>query len=355
MTSEPPTLPPTLLDQYRFKVVRKLAEGGMGSVYEAMQIGCEGFQKRVAIKMLLRSLCRHERFVRMFVQEAKLVANLVHENIVQIYQLSRLPDGTYYFVMEYVNGLSLFEFLQFHRQIKKEPPPLPLAVHIISRIARGLAYAHTRSDHLQRPLNIVHRDVCPNNILITTEGLAKLTDFGIAIMDQDLYSPGRLMGKLTYMAPEQALQQNVDFRVDIFSLGACLFELICLEPIRQRLGHDAMLEAARKGYVDWEKFPKELPAEIRGILKRCLAFDAAERYSTTDELARDLEYFIYKDGYGPTIQTVEAYLRHEMPYLYQNKQVAGSREPDKGAAAATIILDDTRCRTDHNKGTGNSE
>ncbi|OVE80760.1 hypothetical protein BVY04_05060, partial [bacterium M21] len=141
-------------DQYTYHIVRKIADGGMGSVYEAVQDGVDGFQKVVALKTLLPSLCDNTRFIEMFVQEAKLVANLVHENIVQIFQLGKIPEG-YYIVMEYVNGLSLHEFIRFHNTVRKSPPPVELCVFLISRIARGLAYAHARTDKNNEPLNIV--------------------------------------------------------------------------------------------------------------------------------------------------------------------------------------------------------
>ena len=329
----------------RFRIVRKIAAGGMGAVYEALQDGVEGFEKRVAIKTLLPQVCDRPECVDLFVHEAKLVANLVHENIVQIYQLGR-TGKEYYIVMEYVNGLPLSRFLRLH-VLTDTRVPTDLAIFIAARIARGLAYAHSRRNHLGTPLNIVHRDICPSNILVTTEGLPKIADFGIAIaatnfeqVDKDL-----LWGKAGYMAPEQANRFEVDFRSDVFSLGAVFFELLSGRKIRNSSNVRKLVAVAKGGVVDWARLPKEVDRGVRDILKRCLALAPEDRYDDTGALARDLEYEIYKDGYGPTIQTLEAYLRDQFPYLYRTSGSSASAETEQRTAAAadpeaTLVIRD---------------
>ncbi|MFT5130305.1 MAG: serine/threonine protein kinase [Rhodothermales bacterium] len=301
----------------RFRIVRKIAEGGMGAVYEALQEGVEGFEKRVAIKTLLPQVCNREDFVQLFVHEAKLVADLVHENIVQIYQLGR-NGKEYYIVMELVRGLPLSRFLRLH-VLTDTIVPRDLAIFITARIARGLAYAHSRKDINGSPMNIVHRDICPSNILVTTEGLPKIADFGIAIATTnfELVDKELLWGKAGYMSPEQANRYDIDFRSDIFSLGALLFELLAGKKIRNSSNIRKLVALAKGGIVDWARLPKDVPRAIRDILKRCLALAPEDRYEETAALARDLEYEIYKDGYGPTIQTLESYLRDQFPYLYR--------------------------------------
>lgn len=303
--------------QANYEVVRKIADGGMGAVYEAIQHGAHGFQKRVALKTLLPRLSDRPGFVEMFIHEAKLVASLVHENIVQIYQLGRTDEG-YFLVMEYVNGLPLRHFIDLHRSLDKSVPQ-QLAVFIVSRIARALAYAHSRVDEEGGLLAIVHRDVCPSNILITTEGLPKLTDFGIALVSGPLaeQTSGRLLGKLPYVAPEQAAVEEVDARADIFSLGAVLFELLSGRRIRSNRDRDTLRSMARRGDVAWHRLPDEVPEELIDILQACLAPFPEDRYGTSKQLARRLEYYIYRDGYGPTIQTLEDYLRAHFPDLYE--------------------------------------
>lgn len=335
----------------QYRIVRKIADGGMGSVYEAIQDGVDGFTKTVAIKTLLPQLSSESRHVEMFIHEAKLVANLVHENIVQIYQLGRSPEG-YYIVMEYVHGLSLHEFLRFHR-ITGMTVPTQLAVFMAARIARGLAYAHTRAGIDNVPLDIVHRDVCPNNIMITAEGLPKLTDFGIAVVSSavSLDPENTVVGKLTFMSPEHATNQRVTHQSDIFALGAVLFEMLAQEPIRRGEDQADLLLKAQEGYVDWAALPDDLPEAIIHILRHCLAIDACDRYEVTQDLARDLEYFIYKDGYGPTIQTLEDYLRREFPYLYQANKAKAQQIHDmdktmvsKSQIMATLIMETPETR-----------
>ncbi|MFC1461563.1 serine/threonine protein kinase [Verrucomicrobiota bacterium] len=306
----------TVEDFFQFTVTRKIAEGGMGTVYEAQQVGAEGFEKTVAIKTMLSKLTK-KQFSQLFIDEAKLVANLVHENIVQIYQLGRTPAG-YYIVMEYVNGISLANFISYHR-ILKIPIPETLAVFITSRIARGLAYAHKRRDTQGNPLDIVHRDVCPNNILITTEGLPKLADFGVAkVAKRALLGDGLIVGKLLYMAPEQAQKKHVDYRGDIFSLGAVLFELLTCRTIRDATKNTTLAHAHKLVLQDipWDLLPESVSDDVGGILRKMLALEPKDRYQDTDTLAHALEYYIYRDGYGPTIQTLEQYLREHFGYLY---------------------------------------
>ncbi len=332
-----------LQDMNNYRIVRNIADGGMGSVYEAIQDGARGFQKVVAVKTLLPELSEKDKFVDMFINEAKLVANLVHENIVQIYQLGHTPDG-YYIVMEYVSGLTLDAFIN-HHTLTKKPIPRPLAVFIASRVARGLSYAHSRLDDLGRHMKIVHRDVCPKNVMITTEGLPKLTDFGIALVTANLAkdSPRSLMGKLSYMSPEQAAKEPVDFRTDIFALGAVLFELLSMRRIRTGETKEAMVELAKAGQIEWERLPDDTDADLHDILGHCLARDPDDRFASSAELARRLEYFIYKDGYGPTIQTLEEYMRSQFSELYQHgggHLLAMEEEVAPGDAAKTDDDDD---------------
>jgi serine/threonine protein kinase len=304
-------------EKYACRVVRKIADGGMGTVYEAVQSGVEGFEKTVAVKTLLPQFSNDSRFLRMFIDEAKLVANLVHENIVQIYQLGK--DGDDYFIIyEYVTGVSLRDFLDLHHCMRLTLPA-ELAVFIASRIARGLAYAHSRRDAEGHPLEIVHQDVCPNNILISTEGLPKLTDFGIAKAATNLgaNSPGGIAGKLPYMSPEQGARKPVDKRSDIYSLGMVLFEMLAGTTARN-LKSEALLDCVISGQIDWQKMPDFMDDSLVGLLKCMLACNRDDRYEGADMLAHDLEFYIYNKGYGPTIQTLESYMRRECAYLYRS-------------------------------------
>lgn len=315
-----------------YEIIELIAEGGMGAVFKAKKKGASGFEKIVAIKMLLEKLSKDRSFVAGFIAEAKLVANLIHENIVQIYQLDSCKEG-YYFVSEFVDGVSLFDLMEFHRQFKLRMP-CDLAVFIAARIARGLAYAHSRRDPKGHPLGIVHCDVCPHNILINSEGVPKLTDFGIARVATRAFD-GKVSGKLPYIAPEQAARRPVDFHADIYSLGIVLFYLISGEMARDnRTDQDEMLTLIRSNQLHFERLSPEVPEEVRGILKKMLATNPSDRFATTADLARELEYFIYKDGYGPTIVTLADYLRKLLPGRFAIPDAEKTEDFDQ-----TIVID----------------
>jgi serine/threonine protein kinase len=313
------------------QLLRKIAEGGMSVVYEGEQAGCDGFRKRVAVKMMHARWSDNECFMKMFIDEAKLVSDLVHENIVQIYQLGCTPQKEFYIVMELVEGLALHDLLRHHRNEKLRLPE-NLAVHVVSRIARGLAYAHEFKNRRGEVLGIVHRDVCPKNILITTEGLAKLTDFGVAKALTNSIGDDWLTGKIPFMSPEQAQCGEVTFRSDIYSLGAVLFYVLTGGiPIRPSDANPDV-DAFHRIPVPWVQLKNRAAPELIELLKTALAPEPENRFGDMAEMAKALEYHIYKDGYGPTIQTVEQYLRSVMPELYVHGAEAApvsSASPDE--------------------------
>src|SRR5258705_4100469 len=210
----------------RYDIVRKIYEGGMGIVYEAEQHGARNFVKRLAIKVIRQSYANQKQFIDNFIGEAKLVADLIHTNIVQTYHLGE-AKGVYYIAMELIRGVNLEQFSeQLHH--KKRILPVDIGVFIASRIVRGLAYAHAKTDNAGKPLGIVHRDVSFKNIMIAYEGDVKLTDFGIAkargfLIDNE----GEVVaGKADFMSPEQANFQITDRRSDLCSVGVVLAHLL---------------------------------------------------------------------------------------------------------------------------------
>ncbi len=289
---------------------RRIADGGMGSVYEADQFGAEGFIKKVAIKTILPTFAEKDMFVSAFVGEAKLVANLVHQNIVQIHHLGR-HEGGYFIAMEYIDGVNLHDFIKKHRQRRKKVP-IDIATFIVSRVARGLEYAHAMLDEDGRPLGLVHRDVSPNNIMITREGEVKLTDFGVAKAAQFMENDDEyLVGSVEYMSPEQADCAVVDARSDIYSLGLVYYELLTgLRVYRCKDGDiDATVRQVVEGSVpDPGLYRARIPDVVREILLRCLERAIEKRYATSGELSSDLEHELYSRGYGPTIATLSSYL-----------------------------------------------
>ncbi len=328
------------VDKVEFEIIHKIAEGGMGAVYKALQKGVRGFAKTVALKTILEELASDKKFVEDFVSEAMLVANLIHENIVQIYQLGKYKRE-YYFVLEYVDGISLFDFMQMHMKLKTQLP-VQLAVFIASRIARGLAYAHARTDADGNSMNIVHCDVCPHNILINTEGVPKLTDFGIAKANVRKRDETGVSGKLPFVSPEQVdVEYELDFRSDIYSLGVVLFYLLTnnfARNISQTVKE--IVNDIKANNIRWELLPSDVDDDLKALLQKMMALDPEERFQDTSEMARALEYYIYKDGYGPTIVTLAEYMKSIMPGQFEGTGKISTGSIPKMEKTQVTIKDD---------------
>ncbi len=303
-----------IVDTTHFKLIRKLAEGGMGAVYEAVQLGTEGFEKTMAIKTILEDYSSNPEFVEMFIGEAKLVADLVHQNIVQIYQLGKL-NKIYYIAMEYINGVDLGAFMDRHNKLGVELP-VDMATFIISRVSRGLEYAHAKKDREGNLLRVVHRDISPGNIMMTWEGVVKVTDFGIA-KARNLMKDREgevLLGKIQYMSPEQAEFKQTDHRSDIFSLGVVMYELLSG---KQLFADENTVVALRN--ISVKKIPPirtvnpRVPEEVEKILNKALERDRTKRYQLAGGFGYDLEYYMYNNRFGPTNVTLEKYLAKLFP------------------------------------------
>jgi serine/threonine-protein kinase len=320
--------------EFHYHVVRKLHEGGMGVVYEAEQHGASGFIKRLAIKVLRQSFTDQKLFIENFIGEARLVADLIHTNIVQTYHLGE-TDGQYYIAMELIRGVNLEE-LQHRLRELAQVLPLELAVFIASRVARGLAYAHGKTDCDGTPLGIVHRDVSSKNILIAFEGDVKLTDFGIAkargfLQDQE----GEVVaGKADFMSPEQASFLVTDRRSDLFSTGVVLASLLLGRNPFQ--GDTPTLSRERILHMpipDFRTSDTRADARLNLILQRALARDTEQRYATADQLLVDLEHYIYDRGYGPTNETLGRYIRDMF-----GQTPARGEEMDHGTACWNSLM-----------------
>jgi serine/threonine protein kinase len=295
---------------FRYEIVRKIFEGGMGVVYEAEQHGARDFIKRVAIKVVRQSYADQKMFIDNFIGEAKLVADLIHTNIVQTYHLGE-ARGIYFISMELIRGVNLEQFVQ-QLDDKKRRLPRELAVFIASRIARGLAYAHAKTDKDGRPLGIVHRDVNLKNIMVAFEGDVKLTDFGIAKARGFLQdNEGEVVaGKADYMSPEQADFQITDARSDLFSVGVVLCHML----LGQNVFKATTMEESRQRVMnmpipDFRTKDPNIDDPLNEILQRTLQRDLKKRYQKADELLYALEHYIYHAGYGPTNETLGKFIR----------------------------------------------
>ncbi len=300
----------TIQNDFHYDIVRKIFEGGMGIVYEAEQHGAREFIKRIAVKVIRQNYADQKQFIDNFIGEAKLVADLIHTNIVQTYHLGE-TRGIYFIAMELIRGVNLEQFTQ-QLLDRKRVLPSELAIFIVSRVARGLAYAHAKTDKDGKPLGIVHRDVSFKNIMIAFEGDVKLTDFGIAKARGFLAdNEGEVVaGKADYMSPEQANFQITDKRSDLFSAGVVLAHLL----LGRNIFKGAAPEESRQRMLnlaipDFRTLDKRVDERLNQILHRALARELDQRYPNADELLYDLEHYIYHSGYGPTNETLGKYMR----------------------------------------------
>ncbi|MBW2276809.1 MAG: protein kinase, partial [Deltaproteobacteria bacterium] len=277
----------------RYSVVRKIGSGGMAEVFLALAMGAQGTQKQLVIKKIHPALARSSRFTEMFVDEARVAMRLNHSNIVQVYTFEQLEDGLV-LAMEHVDGPNLLELQQAARRADTRFP-WGVSAFIVQEVAKGLDYAHSRRDDRGEPLDIVHRDVSPQNVLISREGAVKITDFGIARARwfHDESTEG-LKGKLGYMAPEQAAGRPVDRRSDIFSLGVVLHELLVGVPLMVVGAPEETLPVVQEGrHPSPRELDHEVPFALDEVVRRAMATGADERFRTAREMAQELGLFLH--------------------------------------------------------------
>ncbi|MDB6127858.1 MAG: serine/threonine protein kinase [Verrucomicrobia bacterium] len=299
-----------IFNEIHYEMVRKLAEGGMGVVYEAMQLGAGNFKKVVAVKLIREEFSAIEEFQKNFIGEARLVADLIHTNIVQTYHLGQI-GGQYFMVMEFVRGVNLEVFIEKHRALGK-PIPIDLAAFIISRIARGLAYAHQKCDREGRHLNIVHRDIGPKNVLLAFEGDVKLTDFGIAkALDLMYNEEGKVIaGKDEYLSPEQANYAVTDARADLFPLGIVLTELLLGKNLFRAIDRaQSRRNILGMPIPQFAKLRQDIDPKLELIIQKALIRERDNRYQSAFEMLTDLEMYLYSDRYGPTNEKLGVYIK----------------------------------------------
>jgi eukaryotic-like serine/threonine-protein kinase len=298
----------------RCRILRKIADGGMGSVYLGEQLGNGGFAKTVALKFIKPQRLANPNNLKQFAEEAQLVADLVHTNIVQVYNLASFHDRLF-IVMEYLHGKTLSDYLKVYRQ-KGQQPDVEMSAFIVSRVCRGLDYAHTKRDRTGRPLGIVHRDVTPSNVMMDFRGAVKLTDFGIA-KALTMHMPDEtqiIMGKLPYMSPEQAAAKVTDARSDLYSLGLILYELLTLTQVYVAHTREELLEMMTRYKVkDPRKMVDGLPDGLVEIVMRALQRNPDKRFQTAREFGEALETHMYSKGYGPTNEKLADHLLHVWP------------------------------------------
>jgi tetratricopeptide (TPR) repeat protein/tRNA A-37 threonylcarbamoyl transferase component Bud32 len=293
----------------KYLILDKIATGGMAELFRAKITSVEGFEKLVAIKKILPNLTQDSNLVNMFIDEAKLAAMLTHQNIVQIYDLGSM-EGAYFIAMEYIHGKDL-RVLSNKSKEKGLPLPLGYALYITSRICSGLDYSHNLKDFQGNPLKLIHRDISPQNILVTYEGEVKIVDFGIAKAARKSADTreGLIKGKVAYMSPEQAAGKTIDHRSDIFSAGILLYEMIT--GVRMFQGADLnVLDRVRKAdFQDAESIVSDIPAEVSEILRRALAKTPSRRYESCVAMLSDLEECLSSFTVRPRAEGLSHYMK----------------------------------------------
>lgn len=276
----------------KYQLEKKLATGGMAEVWLARQTGIEGFARHVVIKRILPHLAEDPEFVQMFLNEAKIASRFNNPNIAQIYDLGE-QGGTYFIAMEFIHGEDLGRVMR-RAWSTGQWIARHIALRVIADACGGLYYAHSRVDEQGRPLRVVHRDISPQNILISFDGAVKLVDFGIAkAADQvSMTKSGAIKGKFAYMAPEQAAGKPLDGRTDIFALGLVLYELVTgVRPLK-RDSELATLQAALECHIELPSNVAEVPADLDDVVMRALAKAPDDRYRDAREFQKALEQYL---------------------------------------------------------------
>lgn len=333
----PPTIalaPGDRLDRYELLCV--IAQGGMGAVWLARMTGKHGFERLVALKTILAPYKSDRQFCDMFLDEGRIASQIDHENVARILEIGE-DRGILYHAMELIDGLSL---RTFHRDVLGVgvPFPLPIALRIAADICAGLHAVHELNGADGEPLDVVHRDVSPQNILVTVRGTSKLIDFGVAKARERRSAEttaGTLKGKIEYMAPEQARCNRIDRRVDVYAVGAVLYELLAGEPVRNTAdGRELLALHELMMGLPYDPLPDSVPLPVRTLVDRALAEDPADRYLTAEDMRLALEHVMITTGHMATTHDVAKVFMH-----YSLERLAERKEAIEGAVRAARSLE----------------
>ena len=313
----------------------RLAAGGMAEVWVAQSISVAGFKKKVAIKRILPGLLKDDRFVRMFLDEARLSLHFNHANVVSVFDLGK-SDETYFIVMEYVEGTTLKQILEYLQE-KGEKVPLALAIWILLETLKGLEYAHKLNDpETGEALHVVHRDISPPNLLISWNGEVKLTDFGLAKATSQLESTdaGVVKGKFSYLSPEAAHGQPVDGRTDVFAVGILGYEMLTMHRLFLGETDYQTVEAVRAAEIPSIRAQNpEVHPELERILLKSLARDVNDRYRTAADFAEDLLEFLFANRLKVSARD----LSKLMSDLRRLKEAKDAKDKAEGKRELTLV------------------
>jgi serine/threonine-protein kinase len=297
--------------QQRYRVIDKIDAGGMAEVFRAERVGIEGFAKQVAIKRVLPHLSEKERFIRLFLDEARLSARLNHSNCVQVFDIG-YGEGSYFIVMEWVDGTSLKGLVEHYRR-QGQSLPAPIAVHIVLEVAKGLAYAHELKDAEGKDLGIIHRDISPPNVLLSRYGEVKIVDFGLAKANSQLEKsePGIIKGKFGYLSPEAALGQEIDARTDVFALGIMLWELLAGRRLFLGETDFQTVRLVQQAVIpDIAQINPSVPQELARIIEKSLAKNPEDRIPTAYDFGQQLARVLFEMGVTVTDFDIASLVRN---------------------------------------------
>ncbi len=318
----------------KYTLIDRIAVGGMAEIFLAKQAGLEGFEKTIVIKRIRPHLSKQSSFVKMFLNEAKLAAQLNHPNIVQIYDLGKIGES-YFIAMEYIFGRDMRRIIPKADQMGI-PFPMVYALKIASSVCEGLYYAHQKVDIYGNALNIVHRDVTPENIFVSFDGTVKVLDFGIAKAANQIEQTraGEIKGKLSYMSPEQCMGKQLDSRSDIFSLGVVLYEWITGFKLFTGDSEVAILKSITEGKIYAPSYFKaDIPEAVEAILMKSLEKDRERRYQTAWEMQYDLDQFLSQYEFTPS----NIHLSNFLKQLFSDEL---EEEKERLAAASRVNTPD---------------
>ncbi|HEY3352445.1 MAG TPA: serine/threonine-protein kinase [Polyangia bacterium] len=314
-TTDPAPAAPERLGPY--EIVRLLAVGGMAELHLARTAGPGGAARLVVIKRVLPQLANQSGFVRMFLAEARLAATLHHPNIVHVYDTGS-AQGSYFCAMEFLHGADVRQIFRAVHQQRREAMPIAHATNILAGVSAGLHYAHEKTAPDGSPLNLVHRDVSPQNVFVTFEGGVKLLDFGIAKTSHRMTASrrGPLRGKLAYTSPEQCRGEPLDRRADVYAAAVMLWELTTGQRLRRRQGDTP--ERITRAIIEEEPPPPsavvaDYPPDLEAIVMRGLRRDRDARYQTARELQLDLEAFATAHGLALSTASLAEHMRALFP------------------------------------------
>src|SRR5436190_20143835 len=309
----------------KYFLLDRINVGGMAEVFRAKAFGVEGFERVVAVKRILPTIAEDTDFITMFIDEAKIAVQLNHANIAQIFDLGKVGDS-YFIALEYVHGKDLRSLFDLTRS-QGEPMPVAVACYVIMKVCEGLDYAHNKRDATGQDLHLVHRDVSPQNIIISYEGEVKLIDFGIAkaVGKGSKTQAGILKGKFGYMSPEQVRGLPLDRRSDVFSVGIVLYELLTGERLFVGESDFSTLEKVRNVEIlPPSAYNRKIPEDLERIVLKALSKDVEDRYQSAIDLHDDLQAFMYTAGEFYSRKELAAWMKRHF-----SDEIAGERQRDE--------------------------